>query len=289
MSKPKTTSEVFHRWANDPEMHAQVSSVSCRFGSLYSYAACIARHLPDGSVAITTRSWSVTTSGHISSARQAIRHLKQIFVWNPEASVAEAMRTARSEVEDELEKAIRPRIRETTRAAHRAAALSIAENANKYAEAHGFDDRIDTSSFDAMKDSIEAHKRVQEQLRKEREEQRKRELADSMEKWRNHDILIRTGLYELPPILRLSKDENGEFVETSHNAKIPVGEAKRLWPLIKACKDQGREMSMDKQLGHYKLKLIRADGSIVVGCHDIAYVEIEGIAKQLGLLEVQHG
>ena len=45
------------------------------------------------------------------------------------------------------------------------------------------------------------------------------------------------------------------------------------------------EVGMD--LGGYKLTKIRRDGSIVVGCHDIPYAEIEGVAKELGLLKVE--
>jgi hypothetical protein len=40
-------------------------------------------------------------------------------------------------------------------------------------------------------------------------------------------------------------------------------------------------------VGHYRLTKIRGDGSMVVGCHDIPYSEIEMIARQLGLKQEQ--
>jgi hypothetical protein len=92
----------------------------------------------------------------------------------------------------------------------------------------------------------------------------------------------------VPTMLRLSKD--GKSVETSKGANIPVSFARRLWNYITDIRANGFPKGMEEnygagqRLGHYTLNRIEADGSIVVGCHQIAYVEIEGIAKQLGLL-----
>jgi hypothetical protein len=101
--------------------------------------------------------------------------------------------------------------------------------------------------------------------------------------WRNHV----PGIYlphTMPTMLRLS--QNRETVETSKGADIPVSHAKRLWPVIQNCKALGKGLTgRDIRLGHYVLNEIRPDGSIVVGCHDIPYSEIELIARELGLIE----
>ena len=59
-------------------------------------------------------------------------------------------------------------------------------------------------------------------------------------------------------------------IETSHSAQIPVDDC-ALWPIIQ------RTMRGDDQWC-WQLPpglRLRRDGSIVVGCHDIAYSEIE--------------
>jgi hypothetical protein len=75
------------------------------------------------------------------------------------------------------------------------------------------------------------------------------------------------------------------MVETSFGAEIPVADAERLWPVIQRVMSGDKDYDVGMELGGYRLTKIRRDGSIVVGCHDIAYSEIERIAQQLGLME----
>lgn len=89
----------------------------------------------------------------------------------------------------------------------------------------------------------------------------------------------------LPTPLRVN--EATGCIDTSHSAHIPTSDARRLWPVILEVKAGGIDMPFERPLGLYELRLIRADGSIVVGCHDIPWSELEGIAKQLGLLNVE--
>jgi hypothetical protein len=87
-------------------------------------------------------------------------------------------------------------------------------------------------------------------------------------------------------MLRLSEGGvGGVCVETSAGAIIPLDAALRLWPVILRVMKGDKDYEVGMALGHYRLTQIRTDGSIKVGCHDIAFDEIEGIAKQLGLLE----
>jgi hypothetical protein len=111
-------------------------------------------------------------------------------------------------------------------------------------------------------------------------------------------------MFSLPPALRLAKSrgsyhtgglmpdrdsEGRDVIQTSHGAEIPVADARALWPVILSVK-AGERTSEDaarlvRRLGVYTLNEIRADGSIKVGCHDIAWCEIERMAVVLGLAD----
>jgi hypothetical protein len=136
---------------------------------------------------------------------------------------------------------------------------------------------------------------VQEQERKKAEEEAKKRRAEEeledLEKWRNHEPVQRR-FHGTAPALRLSK--SGEEIETSWGARIPTGDAKKLWFTIVRNKRVGLSTVFSGSdvvmLGNYQLNEVRGDGSIKVGCHDIAYSELELMAKKLGLVkETQNG
>ena len=86
-------------------------------------------------------------------------------------------------------------------------------------------------------------------------------------------------------MLRLSED--GRTIETSHGAVVPASIAPRLWRLI----EQARGGDADKvsaafrglHVGSFTLEQIRADGSAVIGCHDIPHDEMRQLAERLNL------
>ena len=78
---------------------------------------------------------------------------------------------------------------------------------------------------------------------------------------------------------------DGGRIETSRGAEIPEEAARRLWPFILRVMGGERDYDVGMSLGHYQLTKIRRDGSIVVGCHDIAFAEIERISVALGLAQ----
>lgn len=78
------TEQIPHLWANKIQESARNSGGNLYFNgaNIYSYGShfCIARHVKPRIVLFTTRSYSVTTSGHISAVHDACRHLKKIYV-----------------------------------------------------------------------------------------------------------------------------------------------------------------------------------------------------------------
>lgn len=84
---------------------------------------------------------------------------------------------------------------------------------------------------------------------------------------------------DLPPLLRIT----GDAIQTSWGASVPVTVAPALWQMVVlaransvGCTDCGRA-----KVGDYTLDAINSDGSITVGCHKIAYSELEIIAREL--------
>ncbi len=303
----RNSDEVFHYWANQVQSEGRASNVFFDGAKVYSYGKhfCIARILPGGVVASTTRGYSVSTSKHIGQARSAARHLRTVWCYDPDATAAENFRQARSDIRAALTNAERPPIRQTTRDAHKANALRLAENANAYLAALPEDERagvepIDTTTLEAVRASLVAAEEAAVRIRAEQEAGRRAEQLETLAKWRTGEVLAATGLYGLPVALRLHKSAGTrhtwgllpdagsvgrEVIQTSHGAEIPVSFAHRLWASILEARLTGVAFvpEVAPNVGVYRLTKIRGDGSIVVGCHDIAFAEIEGIARALGL------
>lgn len=302
----KNSAEVFHFWANQVQSEGKAGNVFFDGAKVYSYGMhfCIARILPSGVVAFTTRGYSPTTSGHINEARSAARHLNIVYCNDPSDSASDNMRSARYAIRDVLNAADKPRIRQTTRVAKKALALQLAEQANAYLAALPADERgtetpIDTTALEAVRAELIAAGEAAARMRAEQHAAQLADLQASLTQWRNHEIVTRTGLYNLPPALRLGSSR-GEYpndpvgtywntgardiVQTSHGAEIPVADAIKLWPVILRVKAGTKDYTPGTPLGSYQLTQIRTDGSLRVGCHDIAFSEIEAIALQLGLI-----
>lgn len=285
--------EVAHLWANQSKPRAKGSNFYFEGPKLYSYGDhfVVGRILPSGTVVMTTQTYSSSTQRHISYARNAIARSKRIvYCHDPDNGPADNKAWAVKAIEGALLAAQTPRrVMEATRLRHRHAALVHAENFNAYLaalpEAERLDNGIEVTPIDTS-NLEEVRAQFEEQERKDREaaEERKRQAAAGklvyLEAWKRGED-VRHSFYDLPIALRL---HNGD-VETSHGATIPVDDAFRLWPLIQRTMRGERDYEVGMSLGHFRLSKIRRDGSIVVGCHDIAYSEVERIARQLNLLK----
>lgn len=79
---------------------------------------------------------------------------------------------------------------------------------------------------------------------------------------------------------------NGEQIETSQGARIPLAAAPMVWNLVqRAIRNGGYEPSGlgGMKIGDYALDSIGADGTLKVGCHVIPYSELRSMARQLNL------
>lgn len=295
----KDRQQVAHYWANNVQPEGDAGNLFYAGEKIWSYGAhfCVGRRLPGGMFAITTRGYSPSTERHISIVRQACPASRIVYCNDPDESAAVNMGKAREAINAALrESETTRRIQQKTRDGHKVRALYLAEQANAYLAALPEDERghgleIDTSNLESIRAQFVQAEAEQEARRVERERIALHAAETNIMIWRNggpgHD------LWNLPAMLRLMpKDLNalavapvmGQVVQTSRGAEIPVDDARKLWPMIQRVMRGQSDYTPGEALGVYRLTKINRDGSIVVGCHNIAFAEIEGIAKQLGLI-----
>lgn len=143
------------------------------------------------------------------------------------------------------------------------------------------------------RDAIRA--RIAEQAKANAAERAERKLQaqrDADEKRAEYDAALkdwRLGKPNLPywadapTALRVSTD--GALIETSRRASVPVRDARNLWGLIASCHAQQCAKQFGGPLfefGGFALREIRADGTAIVGCHELQYSETHALAIALG-------
>lgn len=305
MKNFKDSAQTSHAWANKLEPEGGTRIVNRMDGSrgrqaffegdtYYSYGRhyVIGCHLPDGSVAINLESNSATTNGHVREAIYAVRPRKVLRVFNP-GGEPDSKRTERH-VQWLIEKAAAAKPN-GKRPKYLAEAQTVADDYNAFCVSLDLADNPNFPMVSAATDEAELErmrKLQREYAAEEREREKKRQAenarrrAERIPEWRAGGYV--PAMHDLPTMLRLSLARDEDIsVETSRGAHIPVDDAKRLWPVIQRVMKGDRDYEVGMQLGHYRLTKINRDGSIVVGCHDIEYPEIEGIAKQLGLVSLE--
>jgi hypothetical protein len=93
-----------------------------------------------------------------------------------------------------------------------------------------------------------------------------------------------------PTMLRV----NGDQIETSQGARVPVAVAPMVWNLVQRARTilaaeggdaarWARNGTRRIQIGDYPLDRIDADGTLHAGCHVIPYSELSAMARELGL------
>lgn len=300
MKNLKDRQDVAHAWAHQSYNNGKASNFWFDGPKLYSYSTCIAMILPGGAVAFTTHRYSPTTDRHMSAARMAANHMRRVYCRKPDGGVQQNKDYVEGEIAQILKSIKAPEMTKDgkkekdnsvkQRENKQAAALHEATQFNEYLDACGEYMKkqgekvkpIDTTKLDKFLTLLKRREAAEAAARKKEEAARLVRLQEQMVEWRKHE---RTHIYvygSMPVALRLSLDRTR--VETSLGAQIPVAHAKRLWRSIAATVKGEAVPETDPTLGNYKLNEIRSNGSIKVGCHDIPFNEIEGIAKELELV-----
>jgi hypothetical protein len=313
-------SEVLHRFANQQgkDDYASAGNISFRNNRLYSYAACIA-HIIDQKkniVLITTCQYSVTTSQHISGAKSALSHYTRIQAydvdialdypesakWYHESNISRMIQ----ELQEYEKKQKTARIRNYTSnfsAAtknlqryvdiFRIKTLLTKEQREYYKGKTFFVDQEKLDRSRTIQDAINTRRnesrneryRLQRELWEKANKERKRiellTLPEKIEKFRTGEI--RSLPYDLDvAYLRLNNDHTR--IETSKGAQVLVDHAKIIWNTIVRTVEKGVDYtpSVEIKIDYYTVTVIKANGDLVIGCHNIPYGESKAIALSLG-------
>lgn len=296
----KNSTEVTHVWASKSQEMGRTSSSNVYFNrdTIYSYGMHfpMARHLPDGSVAFTTRTFSPTTSGHCADVRRAVSHLTKVYLRDVVSLPNQQIDSVKAQINKLVDEAALARMT-VTKDRLLGEAKDIAENFNLYAKAHKARCRIKIESITGV-DLVGLKARLA--VKAKADAVRKKKLDDERAV-RNAAALIeinaqkleyrakwRQGIGANAPgdvMLRVSRDSTE--VETSRSAAIPVAAAMTLWPIIQRVKGGSKDYRVGQSVGRYTLTQIMQNGDITVGCHHIKFAELEGIAHELGFIKKQ--
>lgn len=293
----KSSSEVFHFFANQVQPSGRAGSVHFetrdwgQMGGMFIYSYgrhfCMARHVA-GAVVMTTRTVSMTTSGHLRGLRAALGGQKIVYCNDPADSARENVRVAREEIAQLLGAAQnRQRIRQTTRDSLRAKALHLADCTNAYLDALPANEldsvaRVDTSNLESVRDELLAQQKRDEAARLLSMQKQAEESAVALALWRVDSTFHASGFHANATALRY----HDGAIQTSHGAQIPVEFASKIWALATSCRANSRALSgLSTPCGHYHLNEVSERGDIRVGCHNISFEELEKMAVILGYIE----
>lgn len=268
------TAAVAHIWAQQRQHEGSNPGNTLFFRDelIWSYGRhfCIARRLgPGGTVVMMNRKSTLTTRSHMAYVRQSLTLLTPIvYCHDPSESARDNMAAARHEIAAVLERSENLRIRKTPKFGLLAEALALAEQANDYLAALPEDERTGQAPIDTL-NQAEA-------------------LAHALEvlvEWRAGETKRGYALAYVPIALRLNTVEGKQCIETSRGASISLAAAKRVWGYVRQARSTHDDYACAIVVGPYTMDKVCSDGSIVVGCHNIAYSEIEAMARELGWLQ----
>ncbi len=260
--------------------------------TIYSYGRhfAIARIVEAGNgsaILFTTQGYSVSTAKHKSIVRQACSHFDVFEVEDPaaddHAANFEGMIKAAAAL---VEKAGKAR---TNRDFYLSDAAGKLEQANQYAALFGLRRPLLTLEtlgvavagierrLKAAHAKAERERRAAEERRFREQEERRAAWLAGEGFWRGSDTAGRA-------LLRV----NGDALETSQGASVPLRHAVRAFSFVKLIRERGAEWHRNGhviRVGHFHVDRIDAAGNIVAGCHRIGWSEIERIARQIGVFD----
>jgi hypothetical protein len=307
-----STGEIPHLFAHKVQESARNAQGNFYFTgtdgapvSLWSYGSHweIMRHVTTkrGSAVLwNSDSRSVTTSGQTREALSAVppdvpkfrvTRLQQFDLrYDAKAQHAKQLEGYAYDINLHLLQATRARSSWRKESEHNTA-QKLTDERNAYVTFFGLRNKpladvpaLDSQQIQAIKAKeaarVKAENTKQEKLRAERAAKE----AESLALWIGGQLAY--GHFPNSPVaLRI----NGNEIETTLGARVPLAHAKRALVLVRAVVSRGETWQTNGHtchIGNYKLDRIEADGTLRAGCHVIARSEWERIAPQLDALQI---
>jgi hypothetical protein len=286
--------EVAHIWASQSQSEGRAGNIFFENGVIYSYGRHfpVARFAPEyGDIVLfTSRGYSSSTGKHKGIIRAAIPDSYQI-VYCDDVSLpasynldiwARRVECLRADFAIHKNKQGRGNI------AHEiykntGEVLSYCDALKMPAPAFTRDIQAEAAARAYVNEAAE--KRALNKGIKEAEKNRLRAIdaAERLPLWLAGNIVPLDNLHLLPTALRIKGDQ----IETTRGAKIPVSDALKIYPLLDRAKRTGNKLEAglhNINLGSYRFNSFDGD-TLIVGCHSIAWAQIEKMAQELKLTE----
>lgn len=324
MKTVHTPDMVAHLWAHQSQPRARNAGDTFYFdgSTIYSYGSHfpIAKLVIDDpespnpyprAVLFTTRDYSPTTQRHIAMARNAVRHLRLVYVNNPRATLKENLEHERLNVfrlvvrcnESKRGPQLRKRLRELEE--------GLAQY-NQLAEYMGKPTRQVPEDFN---EAVLAHRRAEAGKRAALTRKHNADMlarlsmwegrlgafSGWLELWRTRPQAVDRWTYEQLAKVAAKRDgvayptewpcmlaDAGDEVLTSWGARVPLTDAKRIykvWARVQGkVTPQGWAPSSqnDARVGAFRVDRIAPDGTLHAGCHTIHPAEIRAFGKRMG-------
>lgn len=293
-----THNEVAHAWANQTGKHRKGFNMFYEGRTIYSYG----RHFPIASlrdtpertvVLMTTEKYSVSTSKHVTYTWRACNHMTMYRVPLVEpigpSDHDYNVKSYLKRITESLEKAKRARVYGPSHMRNAEEMIREAQDYIQVFRVTGYEN-IDWSP-DAIVEGAEeaariAYEREKEAIRQREIAARKRyreETWPRIKNWiRGYDIFASHTPRPLPRI-------KGDIVETTWGASVPLDIATKLYWVSIKCRREHYEYipKTSMRVGDFHLNRIKANGDLVVGCHDIPFWFMHYAAKRNGIPDTQ--
>lgn len=285
--------EVAHIWASQSQYEGRAGNIFFEDGVIYSYGYHfpVARFAPEyGNIVLfTNRGYSSSTGKHKSLIRGAIPSTYQvIYCDDPKRSADHNLDKWRAAVEWMRRDFAAKKLR-VSRGNLAVEIFKTCESAEIYCMALKIaapewtnESNDEMAARDYVYELAKAREIKKAAARAEYEKKAALEAGERMALWINGDSVYTGGFNYLPTALRIK----AESIQTSRGANIPVADAIKLWPLLVRAKNSGKTLEAGLHsinLGAYRFNSF--DGNIlIVGCHQIAWDQLEKMAIQLNLI-----
>lgn len=309
--------QVAHVWANQSKTHSnRNSNLYFEGATIFSYGPHfpIATHTANAqgerAILATTDGYSSSTSKHIGYVRSAINDLGVPVFYVPlrsgnyiafakpeDATLADSRLHRLKEFFDAylvnaakcMDKASRAR---TYKASWQSEALGYLNEANRFAEFFGIEDRAATSDLGPMLENIREEAAKEDERKREQRESARIVAAEQFEEWQAGTRTNCPKAYSVDTkgsaYLRAITRGSENIVQTSRGAEVLFEEARKAFRFVKLCRMTGRVFAANGSqvpVGHFRLNTIDAEGNVKIGCHNFTWERIEEFAKRVGFFE----
>jgi hypothetical protein len=286
--------EVAHIWASQSQYEGRAGNIFFEDGVIYSYGYHfpVARFAPEyGNIVLfTNKGYSSSTGKHKSLIRGSIPSTYQvIYCDDPKRSIDHNLDKWRAAVEW-MRRDFAAKTHKVSRGNLAVEIFKTCESAAIYCMALKIaapewvnESNDEMTARDYVYELAKAREIKKAAARAEYEKNAALESANRLILWANGENVYTGGFQYHPTALRINNDS----IQTSRGANIPVADALKLWPLLVRIKKQGQTINSTNEsikLGAYRFNSF--DGNtLIVGCHQILWPELEKMATQLNLLE----